>query len=286
MASSSGKPLSKHSQMQTTKTKHLPKPSLLLKDYLMRDDLSSCSSNGFKSFPRRQCCSTVGLILVEKDLKFQQRNRRSRRNTLPRPPQPSSSSSCSSSKVSVLQRASEAVINAIKSIPLSSHKSGKTKKAVAGSILSRSFSRKLLSRSYWRKAAKEEEGEGTQRWMRTSFRELLLQERDKTASSLNEDSVFITAPSSSTTSSSGCGSNNSWGESEYTFSSSAASSSESSAENDVAEGTKEAAPHHKMEEVSRVSKFKIELFYYPLIFFFNFLSYIFFIDLWVFHSTS
>ncbi|XP_047947478.1 uncharacterized protein LOC125193677 [Salvia hispanica] len=32
---------------------------LLLKDHLL-EDMSSCSSNGFKSFPRRQCCTAVG----------------------------------------------------------------------------------------------------------------------------------------------------------------------------------------------------------------------------------
>ncbi|KAG6411160.1 hypothetical protein SASPL_129235 [Salvia splendens] len=31
---------------------------LLLKDHLL-EDMSSCSSNGFKSFPRRQCCTTL-----------------------------------------------------------------------------------------------------------------------------------------------------------------------------------------------------------------------------------
>ncbi|KAG6384025.1 hypothetical protein SASPL_156177 [Salvia splendens] len=34
---------------------------LLLKDHLL-DDMSSCSSNGFKSFPRRQCCTAVRLL--------------------------------------------------------------------------------------------------------------------------------------------------------------------------------------------------------------------------------
>ncbi|GLT54969.1 hypothetical protein SLA2020_281270 [Shorea laevis] len=41
---------------------------LMLKDYLRDDFLSSCSSNGFKSFPRRQCCTTVRFLL-ELDLK-------------------------------------------------------------------------------------------------------------------------------------------------------------------------------------------------------------------------
>ncbi|KAG6437592.1 hypothetical protein SASPL_102511 [Salvia splendens] len=31
---------------------------LLLKDHLL-EDMSSCSSNGFKSFPRRQCCTAL-----------------------------------------------------------------------------------------------------------------------------------------------------------------------------------------------------------------------------------
>ncbi|KAK4435260.1 hypothetical protein Salat_0689300 [Sesamum alatum] len=42
------------------RSRALPKP-LLLKDYLW-DDMSSCSSNGFKSFPRRQCCTNVPFL--------------------------------------------------------------------------------------------------------------------------------------------------------------------------------------------------------------------------------
>ncbi|KAL8244879.1 hypothetical protein R6Q59_011137 [Mikania micrantha] len=44
----------------------LPK-SLLLRDYLL-DDMSSCSSNGFRSYPRRQCCNAAVRFLVEADL--------------------------------------------------------------------------------------------------------------------------------------------------------------------------------------------------------------------------
>ncbi|XP_057787247.1 uncharacterized protein LOC131004556 [Salvia miltiorrhiza] len=51
--------------------KAFPKPSLL-KDYLM-DDMSSCSSNGFKSFPRRQCCPSTVRFLVEIDLNQQKK---------------------------------------------------------------------------------------------------------------------------------------------------------------------------------------------------------------------
>ncbi|KAJ1398104.1 hypothetical protein SESBI_31341 [Sesbania bispinosa] len=233
MASSSGKRrLCDHfSVIQTTK--HAPRPSLLLKDYL-RDDLSSCSSSGFKSFPRRQCCSTVGL----KDLQLKHK----RRNTFPRRTTPSSST------ITVLQRASEAVINVIKSLPLS-QKSAKAKKA-ATYLLSRSLSRKLLSKSFWRKAAAKEEGiSKCAPRRRRSFRELLLQERDHKATSFNEDTIF-TAPSiiTTTTSSSGCGSN-SWGESEFTFSSTA-TSSDSYTENDLLDGTKDGEPHYKIEGVT------------------------------------
>nr|KYP55585.1 hypothetical protein KK1_001802 [Cajanus cajan] len=190
----------------------------------MRDDLSSCSSNGFKSFPRQQCCTSVG---------FQ----RKRRNALPRPR--------STSSYSALQRASGAIMKAIKSLPLSQKK---TKKASTG-LLSRSFSRKLLSRSFWRKAAREEGSEGVPR-RRRSFRELIMQDQEhRKATSLNEDIVF-SARATSITTSSGCGSD-SWGESEFTFASTAASSETSNENYLVLEGTKEGAraPHHKVEPV-------------------------------------
>lgn len=211
----------------TTKHASKSKPSLLLRDYL-RDDLSSCSSSGFKSLPRRQCCTTVGFRL-EKDLKLHSK----KRNTLPKRRRPA------------LQRASEAVINAVKSLPLY-QKSVKTKKATS-SVLSRSFSRKLLSRSFWGIAAKEEGSDSVPKGRR-SFRELLVQERDKQATtSFNEDTVLTTDPSITNMSiSSGCGSN-SWGESEFTFSTSVASS-DSSTENDLVEAAKDGESHqHKIQ---------------------------------------
>ncbi|XP_051136870.1 uncharacterized protein LOC127255401 [Andrographis paniculata] len=39
-----------------------PKKPLLLKDFLLDNDFGSCSSNGFKSFPRRQCCSSLPFL--------------------------------------------------------------------------------------------------------------------------------------------------------------------------------------------------------------------------------
>ncbi|KAI9076946.1 hypothetical protein K1719_041108 [Acacia pycnantha] len=112
MASHGNKP--SRDQMALT-AKHLRRPSnVLLKDYL-RDDLSSSSSSGFKSFPRRQCCTTVRFGLLEKDLQ-------AKRNHLLRPTSSiSHRSSCSftvaSSTISALHKASRAVINAVKLLP-------------------------------------------------------------------------------------------------------------------------------------------------------------------------
>lgn len=211
-------------------TKYASKPTLLLKDYL-RDDLSSGSSSGFKSFPRRQCCTTVGFHL-ETDLKLQRKKRNSK---LPR-----------RKNQTVLQRASEAVITAIKLLPLSL--SSQTKKA-STSLLSRSFSRRLLSRRFWKKAEKEQGSEGVPRYRR-SFRELLMLEPDYKTTSFNEDTntIFTTAPSITTVSSDCC--SNSWGESEFTFSSNA-TSYDSSAENYIVDGVKDGVPHqHKIEGVT------------------------------------
>ncbi|KEH31698.1 hypothetical protein MtrunA17_Chr4g0057221 [Medicago truncatula] len=219
MASNICKPSRRDNSLIIKPTKYTSKPTLLLKDYL-RDDLSSCSSSGFKSFPRRQCCTTVG---------FQ--HKKNNGTSLPR------------RRVRALQRASEAVITAIKS--LSSQKSAKTKKTSTG-VLSRSFSRKLLSRRFWRKAVKEEGSEGVLRCKR-SFRELLMQERDYKPTSFSEDAIF-SAKRFTTVSSDCC--SNSWGESEFTFSSNA-TSSDGSNENDLVDGVKDGASHHhKIEGVT------------------------------------
>ncbi|PNY17857.1 hypothetical protein L195_g014610, partial [Trifolium pratense] len=197
----------------------------MLKDYLRDDDLSSCSSSGFKSFPRRRqyCCTTVG-FLPEKDLQLKHKKRKTKTNTnttkLPR-------------RRPTLERASEAVITAIKSLSSSQKKANSTT-----GVLSRSFSRKLLSRKFWRKAVKEQGSEGVLKFRRP-FRELLMQERDYKPTSFS-------AAKSITSVSSGCCSN-SWGETEFTFTSNA-TSSDSSSENELVDGGKDGAPpQHKIE---------------------------------------
>lgn len=130
--------------------KSLPK-TLMLKDYLL-DDLSSCSSSGFRSYPRRQCCTTVRFLL-EIDLKNKYQP------PLP-PPYKSNakpilrqklSAPSSAVKVSAFQKASVAVINAVKHLPFAGAKSKKKKKkTVMRTIVPRSISRKLR-RSFWKR---------------------------------------------------------------------------------------------------------------------------------------
>lgn len=169
-----------------------PRP-LMLKDYL-RDDMSSCSSNGFKSFPRRQCCTTVRFLL-EIDLKAAPLapSKRRPRKTSPRPP----------ATASVLQRASVKVLNAMKLLQLHSAKSPsgdaakKTKARGRRGLLPRSLSRKLWSRSFWRKQPSRDDrlGEGTGR--RTSVENRPPPPPDLNAASAVAPHRFSTSSSSS-----------------------------------------------------------------------------------------
>ena len=127
----SGKPLSCNQKLIT---KHLPRPSsMLLKDYL-RDDLSSCSSSSFKSFPRRQCCTTVPFLL-DKDLQ-------ARGSTKKR----------ASPKLSALQKAVKNVVKLLPFHSASSSPSLSRKNKSSKSLLRRSLSRKQLSKRFWRKS--------------------------------------------------------------------------------------------------------------------------------------
>lgn len=214
-------------------------PLMMLKDYL-RDDLSSCSSNGFKSFPRLQCCSSTTVrFLLELDLDLKLRDHssttkitakqrlfrlrsRSLRSKLTATP-PASTTTTTTTTISAFQRASEAVINAVKKqLPFHSVNSQSSIKTRKGHLLSRSLSRKLFRRSFWnwKRADKEEEEKG--RWRLFSE---FLNEKDEPS-----DIAATTTTSSK-----------SWEESEFTAeilrSSSGNSNSESvSTSNDVVQG--------------------------------------------------
>lgn len=201
----------------------------MLKDYLRDDFLSSCSSNGFKSFPRRQCCTTVRFLL-ELDLKARgsPTTCRTKRHRLLRR---SRSKAVASTTISALHRASQAVINAVKK-QLPFHESVKSPSTSARNgalkgLLPRSLSRKLFSRkSFWRKADNKESDIGPC----TLYHEIV-NERDKPS-----DQVAHQSRASTSTSASHSGS---WGESEFFTSEilrSSSGNSVSSSENDVVEG--------------------------------------------------
>ncbi|OMP09634.1 hypothetical protein COLO4_05272 [Corchorus olitorius] len=199
----------------------------MLKDYL-RDDLSSCSSSGFKSFPRRQCCTTIRFLL-EADLKKSKDYYSS--NTAKRLLKRKSSKQASTAAISALQKASEAFLKAVKLLPFASIKpstsralqsNGTSKKG----LLPRSFSRRLFSRSFWRKAEKIDDGGGGEvieirQWR--SFREFL-EEKNQPSDQNNIGNVnttdtcssIITTTTSRVSTSSTSGNSNSWAESEFT----------------------------------------------------------------------
>ncbi|XWS38422.1 hypothetical protein CRYUN_Cryun19dG0130000 [Craigia yunnanensis] len=203
----------------------------MLKDYL-RDDLSSCSSSGFKSFPRRQCCTTVRFLL-EADLKkskdYSSTGKRLVKRSLSNP---------ASTTISALQRASAVVLNAVKLLPFPSIKSSSLSLQSNSSRkehLPRSFSRKLFKRSYWRKTDKED-GE-IKHWR--LFREFL-EEKDQPSDQNTNTNVNTTDISSTTITTSRVStttSSNSWAESEFTANilQSPRGNSESSSGNDTVE---------------------------------------------------
>lgn len=124
--------------------KPFPKP-LQLRDYLL-DDMSSCSSNGFKSFPRKsQCCTTVR-FLHEFDRKSKihhHQNQKLYLNFNRPPPKPA---------LSALQT----VIAAVKRLQLPAR--SPEKKKSNSSFLARSFSRKILMKSaFWKRKSERKE---------------------------------------------------------------------------------------------------------------------------------
>ncbi|KAL7001535.1 hypothetical protein U1Q18_002688 [Sarracenia purpurea var. burkii] len=119
-------------------TKPLPK-TLMLKDNLL-DDLSSCSTNGFRSYPRHQCCMTIRFLLdVEIDSKSRDSNRK-KISFL------KINSRTASATKTAFQRASKALIHAVKRLqfPASKLLSSPKQSNEKNSSLSRSLSRKLL----------------------------------------------------------------------------------------------------------------------------------------------
>ncbi|KAL3818118.1 hypothetical protein ACJIZ3_004023 [Penstemon smallii] len=176
--------------------------SLLLKDYLL-DDFSSCSSNGFKSFPRRQCCTTVRFLL-EIDLK---KNKQKKYLNFNKKNPPTIVKNKSKSPLSAFQ----SVITAVKRLPFAAVSSPEKKK-FKNSFLPRSFSKKLLESGFWKRKSNRKE---IQRWK--SFDELLKEDSSQPLDRFNNS---MTSESKS----------NSWSGSDFTVSTDESSSGNSSSE--------------------------------------------------------
>ncbi|KAJ9173527.1 hypothetical protein P3X46_016650 [Hevea brasiliensis] len=225
---------------------------VMLKDYL-RDDLSSCSSNGFKSFPRRQCCTTVRFLL-EIDLNTKPNPKHTRQQFFKR----SRSSKAASTTISALQKASEAVIKAVKLLPIPSSfiKSSSpfvhNRSRKGGLLLPRSLSRKLFKKSFWRKADhREREGSEIRRWR--TFREFL-EEVDKPSdhnTNQNSTSLVTTALTNGRLSTSSGSNSESWTDSESTAQS--GNSESYSNQNAAARGQKDLPSKKKVSEVEGVT---------------------------------
>ncbi|KAG8476543.1 hypothetical protein CXB51_033425 [Gossypium anomalum] len=187
------------------KTLSLEKKSLMLKDYL-RDDLGSCSSSGFKSFPRRQCCTTIRFLL-EADLKKSKHNYSSATKRLLKR---SRSKPGSSTTISALQRASESVLKAIKLLPFPFTKSWPPSSSQSNSR------RKLFKRGFWRKSTdKEDHGRGGGEIKRWKLFSEFLEEKNQ-PSYQNTIPSYNTTDACSTVRVSPSRSSNSWAESEFT----------------------------------------------------------------------
>ncbi|XP_021735919.1 uncharacterized protein LOC110702507 [Chenopodium quinoa] len=130
-------------ESQARKSSSFRKP-WMLKDYL-GDDLSSCSSNGFRSFPRRQCCVAVRSIIENEITRNHRISNSSSNSNNMKPPKRILVRNRSVS--GTLHKASMALINAVKMLPFNSQaKSGDGKR-----FLPRSFSKKLFRRSFWKR---------------------------------------------------------------------------------------------------------------------------------------
>ncbi|KAL7160201.1 hypothetical protein ABFS83_01G077700 [Erythranthe nasuta] len=132
----------------------MPK-QLLLKDYLL-DDIGSCSSNGFKSFPRRQYCCSAAVRLIHDKHHHQKKYLISNNK-------PSSSKSSA-----FIQR----VVAAVKRLPFAAAKPPEKKISGSYSFLPRSFS-KRSGLIFWKRKplADDHDRKEIKRWK--SFDQLL-----------------------------------------------------------------------------------------------------------------
>ena len=159
-------------RLSTSKRRLKP---LMLRDYLL-DDLSSCSSNGFKSFPRRQPPSSSSTVRRLLDAEIKRSGLSHHHHHKPRLTG-RSRTSCGTAINHAVHKASTAFLNAVKLIPFHATVTSRKGDQKQQGVFSRSFSKRLLSKRFWRKPVSQsrrevtvELGDGAiQWWISTAF---------------------------------------------------------------------------------------------------------------------
>nr|VDD24444.1 unnamed protein product [Brassica oleracea] len=136
------------SDQRLSTSKRRLKP-LMLRDYLL-DDLSSCSSNGFKSFPRRQPPSSSSTVRRLLDAEIKRSGLSHHHHHKPRLTG-RSRTSCGTAINHAVHKASTAFLNALKLIPFHATVTSRKGDQKQQGVFSRSFSKRLLSKRFWRK---------------------------------------------------------------------------------------------------------------------------------------
>ncbi|KAF3535236.1 hypothetical protein F2Q69_00022087 [Brassica cretica] len=162
------------SDQRLSTSKRRLKP-LMLRDYLL-DDLSSCSSNGFKSFPRRQPPSSSSTVRRLLDAEIKRSGLSHHHHHKPRLTG-RSRTSCGTAINHAVHKASTAFLNAVKLIPFHATVTSRKGDQKQQGVFSRSFSKRLLSKRFWRKPVSQsrrevtvELGDGAiQWWISTAF---------------------------------------------------------------------------------------------------------------------
>ncbi|KAJ0264806.1 GAR2-like protein [Hirschfeldia incana] len=230
------------SDQRLSTSKRRLKP-LMLRDYLL-DDLSSCSSNGFKSFPRRQHPPSSSSSTVRRLLDTEMK-----RSGLIHKPRLTrrSRTTCGMAISNAVHKASTAFLNAVKLLPF--HATVKIDEKQQQGVFFRSFSK----RSFWRKPASHSRrevtvtdvGDGEIQWWRSAaffpdeesldqpsdlFSQISTVAADESTFSVSEDAAVTTTVNVSSSSGSDFFTNSS--SSEVVQSSSSSSSSTSSGESE------------------------------------------------------
>ncbi|CAN6846342.1 unnamed protein product [Brassica oleracea] len=157
------------SDQRLSTSKRRLKP-LMLRDYLL-DDLSSCSSNGFKSFPRRQPPSSSSTVRRLLDAEIKRSGLSHHHHHKPRLTR-RSRTSCGTAISHAVHKASTAFLNAVKLIPFHATVTSRKGDQKQQGVFSRSFSKRLLSKRFWRKPVSQsrrevtlELGDGAIQWL-------------------------------------------------------------------------------------------------------------------------